>query len=226
MTRSKPTQSAQSLDKVAVFAGLPAETLARIQKRCSWRHYEPGEPIVDYLDASNDVFFITAGEARVSIYSVAGKAVTFTDLGAGDMFGEYAAIDGARRSATIEARTACHVASMSATAFRELLHQEPAVMLALLNQFVSKIRTLTTRVYEFSALAVSNRIQAELLRLANLAPQEGIAPALRRRTDPFRDCQPHQHPPRGGHARTQSTGAARSHRAQRQCLGRQGRSTA
>ena len=46
-------------------------------------------------------------------------------------------------------------------------------MLALLNQFVSKIRTLTTRVYEFSALAVSNRIQAELLRLANLAAQEG-----------------------------------------------------
>ena len=173
MTRSNPTQSAQSLDKVAVFAGLPADTLARIQKRCSWRHYEPGEPIVDYLDASNDVFFITSGEARVSIYSVAGKAVTFTDLGAGDMFGEYAAIDGARRSATIEARTACHVASMSATAFRELLHQEPAVMLALLNKFVSKIRTLTTRVYEFSALAVSNRIQAELLRLANLAPQEG-----------------------------------------------------
>ena len=77
MTRSNPTQSAQSLDKVAVFAGLPADTLARIQKRCSWRHYEPGEPIVDYLDASNDVFFITSGEARVSIYSVAGKAVTF-----------------------------------------------------------------------------------------------------------------------------------------------------
>ena len=132
MTRSTPAQSAQSLDKVAVFTGLTADTLARIQKRCSWRHYEPGEPIVDYLDTSNDVFFITAGEARVSIYSVAGKAVTFTDLGPGDMFGEYAAIDGARRSATIEARTACHVASMSARAFRELLQQEPAVMLALL----------------------------------------------------------------------------------------------
>ena len=46
-------------------------------------------------------------------------------------------------------------------------------MLALLNQFVSKIRMLTTRVYEFSALAVANRIQAELLRLANLAAQDG-----------------------------------------------------
>jgi CRP/FNR family transcriptional regulator, cyclic AMP receptor protein len=173
MTRTQLTQVGQSLEKVAVFSGLPADALSRIQKRCSWRTYEPGEPILDYLDASDDVFFIAAGEVRVSIYSVEGKAVTFTDLGSGEMFGEYAAIDGARRSATIEARTRCHVASMSGSAFRELLQQEPTVMLALLRLFVIKIRALTTRVYEFSALAVSNRIQAELLRLAKMSPREG-----------------------------------------------------
>ena len=165
--------SGQSLEKVAIFAGLPADSLARIEKRCSWRRYEPGKSIVDYLDASNDVYFIAAGEARASIYSVDGKAVTFTDLGPGEIFGEYAAIDGAPRSATIEARTGCYVASMSGATFRELLKQEPALMLALLEQFVAKIRMLTTRVYEFSALAVNNRIQAELLRLAKLAPQSG-----------------------------------------------------
>jgi CRP/FNR family transcriptional regulator, cyclic AMP receptor protein len=173
MTRTQATQSGQSLERVSIFAGIPAETLTRIQKRCSWRIYEPGEPIVDYLDASDDVYFIGMGEARVSIYSVDGKAVTFTDLGPGDMFGEYAAIDGARRSATIEAKTKCAVASLSGTAFRELLQQEPTVMLALLRQFVAKIRTLTTRVYEFSALAVGNRIQAEVLRLARMSPQQG-----------------------------------------------------
>ena len=173
MTRPQSTQGAQSLKKVAVLAGLPPDTLARIQKRCHWRHYEPQETIVDYLDTSDDVFFIGGGQARASIYSVDGKAVTFSDLGPGDMFGEYAAIDGARRSATIEARTSCHVASMSASSFRELFQQEPAVMLALMRRFVGKIRALTTRVYEFSALAVSNRIQAELLRLANLVPHDG-----------------------------------------------------
>ena len=99
------------------LAGLPAETLARIQKGYSWRNYEPGEPIVDYLDISDDVYFIGMGEARVSIYSVDGKAVTFTDLGPGEMFGEYAAIDGARRSATIEAKSKCTVAALSGPAF-------------------------------------------------------------------------------------------------------------
>jgi CRP-like cAMP-binding protein len=51
----------------------------------------------------------------------------------------------------------------------------------MLPQLVMKIRALTTRVYEFSTLAVSNRIQAELLRLASLALRDGervrIAPA-------------------------------------------------
>jgi hypothetical protein len=70
-------------------------------------------------------------------------------------------------------------------------------MLALLNQFVSKIRTPTTRVYEFSAPAMSNLIQAELLGLANLA---WAITSASRRHDPFRDCQPHRHAPRGGHA--------------------------
>ena len=173
MGGTNATRSAQPLEGVAIFADLPAETLARIQKRCSFRRYQPGEPIIDHLDSSDDVFFIAAGETRVSIYSMAGKVVSFCDLGPGDMFGEYAAIDRAPRSASIEARTSCQIASMPGSAFRELLQSEPKIAMALLKQAVLKVRALTTRVYEFSALAVANRIQAELLRLAKSARQDG-----------------------------------------------------
>jgi CRP/FNR family cyclic AMP-dependent transcriptional regulator len=162
-----------SLKGVAIFAGLPAKALERIQRRCSWRRYEPGEPIVDYLDASDDVFFITAGEARVTIYSHAGKAVSFGELASGEVFGEYAAIDHRPRSANVEARTSCLVASMPAAAFRALLQTEPAVTLAVLTQLVRRTRTVTRRVYELSTLHVDTRIQAEVLRLARLAPREG-----------------------------------------------------
>ena len=173
MSRSHPAQARQSLKEIALFASLPPDTLARIQKHCAWCLYEPGEPIVDYLDTSTDVHFIAAGEARASIYSVGGKAVIYCDLGPGEMFGELAAIDGAPRSTSIEARTRCVVASVSAAAFWEILRSEPVVAQALLRYFVTKIRQLTTRVYEFSALAVSNRIQAEILRLAGSAPRQG-----------------------------------------------------
>ncbi len=175
MSSPPPPQPQHSLEGIAVFAGLSRESLTRIQKRCAWRTYAQGEAIVDYLDTSDEVFFIVAGEARVSIYSVEGKAVTFRDLGLGEMFGEMAAIDGAPRSAGIEARAPCLVASMPAAAFREVLRAEPQVATTLLRQLVGRIRALTTRVYEFSALAVSNRIHAELLRLAGLATREGRA---------------------------------------------------
>lgn len=173
MARSHITQKECSLKGVAIFEGLSPEAMERIQQRCSWRRFEPREPIVDYLDASNDVFFISAGEARVTIYTLAGRAVTFRDLGPGDLFGEYAAVDGGPRSASVEARKSCLIASMSASAFRELLQNEPTVAQALIPQLVRNIRILTTRVYEFSTLAVNNRIQAELLRLANVAPRDG-----------------------------------------------------
>ncbi len=173
MTRSSAEPVSQSLERIGIFSGLASNSLAQLQKRCAWRRYEPGETIVDHLDASNDVFFIVSGEARASLYSVSGKAVTFTDLGPGEMFGEIAAIDGGTRSARIEARTSCVVAAMPASVFREVLQSQPSVTQALLHQIVGRIRVLTTRIYEFSALAVSNRIQAEVLRLAMLAPREG-----------------------------------------------------
>ena len=105
MAQPQTTPVEQSLQKIALFKDLPSDTRERIQQLCSWRRYEPGEPIVDYLDASDDVFFIVEGAAQVTIYSVAGKEVSFRDLGPGEVFGEYAAIDSIPRSASVEALT-------------------------------------------------------------------------------------------------------------------------
>ncbi len=179
--RSRHTQPNYSLAGIAILTTLSKESLEALERRCVWRRQKRGEPIVGYLDASDNVFFIASGEVKVTIYAHTGKAVSFSVMGPGDAFGEYPAIDGGPRSASVEARTDCLVASLPAEAFRELLQTEPGVAQALLPQLVKKIRALTTRVYEFSTLAVKNRIQAELLRLARLAPREGkrarIAPA-------------------------------------------------
>ena len=116
-----------SLEGIKIFAGLPAKTLERIHRGCTWRRYKPRESIVDYLDASDDVFFITAGEVRVTIYSHAGKLISFGELGPGEVFGEYAAVDHRPRSASVEARTSCLIASLPAAAFRALLETEATV---------------------------------------------------------------------------------------------------
>ena len=173
MTGSPAKQPQHSLESVALFRDLPPQILSRIKSHCLCRCYGPEESIVGHLDTSDDVYFLLTGAARVTIRALDGKAVTFRELTAGGMFGEYAAIDGRPRSATVEARTDCLVASIPAVAFRELLETEPRVAKKLLEHFVLEIRELTTRVFEFSTLAVRYRIQAEVLRLAGAPTSQG-----------------------------------------------------
>jgi CRP/FNR family cyclic AMP-dependent transcriptional regulator len=173
MTRQHAAEMSASISRIDAFRDLPPRAVARLDAACKWRRYEPGEVIVAHLDASDDVFFLASGQARVSVYSVLGKAIDFCDLGPGAMFGEVAAIDGQPRSAAVEARTTCTISSMTASTFRDIARTEPTVSDALLRYFASKIRELTTRVYEFSALPVNSRIQAELMRLAKMAPRSG-----------------------------------------------------
>lgn len=58
MTRSKLKQPNYSLSRIAILATLSKESREKLEQRCAWRRYERGEPIVDSLDASDDVFFI------------------------------------------------------------------------------------------------------------------------------------------------------------------------
>ena len=155
-----------ALGRVSILAGLARPQLEQIAAVCKWREFDAGGQILSYHDPSTEVFFLAAGKVRVIIYSAEGKAVVFTDLKPGAMFGEIAAIDRGPRSASAEAIEPCTIASLSATQFEDLLMRQPAVALATLRHVTEEVRRLSERVLEFSTLVVQNRIHAELLRLA------------------------------------------------------------
>ena len=152
--------------EVGIFAELTPELLIPLEKECQWSRYGPNQQIVTYHDTSTDVYFLTEGKARAVIYSASGKAVDLVQLGPGAMFGEIAALDRGRRSASVEAVETSTVASLSGEAFRSFLLREPKLTMAVLLGVVAMVRRLTSRVYEFSTLSVDDRIHAELLRLA------------------------------------------------------------
>ena len=156
----------RSLDSIDLFAQVPPADLGRLADRCKWQHYDHGQQILGHMDRSEGVYFITQGTARAVIYSVSGKSVTFRDIPAGDMFGEISTIDGQERSACVEALEPCTVACLPSDLFWEVLNIYPSVSEALLRRLTAQVRHLTERVFEFSTLAVKNRIHAELLRLA------------------------------------------------------------
>ena len=175
-------QVEESLGSIALFKDLPARDLDALAKRCQWRRYAASEQIVGHMDETTDIFFIVDGKVRAISYALSGKEVMFRDIGAGEMFGEFSAIDGQPRSANVVAIADSLIVSMSKIVFWEVLADYPIVAATILKQLTKQIRDLTERVFEFSTLAVRNRIQAELLRLAreNAGDKDSavISPAL------------------------------------------------
>ena len=163
---AKVQPAGRMLQAIGIFAGVRPDELEKLAKKFRWKRYREDQQIISHLDDSTDVFLVIEGAVRVIIYSASGKEVTFRDIAAGQYFGELAAIDGLPRSATVAALTDSLIASMSAELFWEILRIYPGVAATLVKELAGSVRALTERVFEFSALAVGNRVHAELLRLA------------------------------------------------------------
>jgi CRP-like cAMP-binding protein len=164
---AKMQLTGQMIEVIEVLESVSPGDLEALAKRLRWKRYGADQQIISHLDESTDVFLVIEGMVRVTVYSPAGKEVTFRDIEAGEYFGELAAIDGLPRSATVAALTDSLIACMSAEIFWEILRTYPDVAALVLKQLAGSIRALTERVFEFSALAVRNRVHAELLRLAH-----------------------------------------------------------
>jgi len=162
-------RSTLALASVALLEGLDASRLDELVARCTWRSVDAGQSLLHRDEHNSDVFFVVAGRLRVTVYSAAGKQITFRDLSQGGHFGEIAAIDGQPRSADVQTLAPSVVASLDRAAFLGLLQAEPLVAGRIMQGLAALVRQLSERVMDLSTLGVQNRLHAELLRMARAA---------------------------------------------------------
>jgi CRP/FNR family transcriptional regulator, cyclic AMP receptor protein len=155
---------------VTLLSALPEALRDEVLRACTNQHFAPGESIVGESDETTDLFFLFAGRVAVKSYSELGYQVSYIELPAGAMFGEFSAVDGEPRAATVEALTDVTVARLRRDRFRRLLEREAALGVALAGHLVKRARALSERIFEFSTFPVASRVRLELLRLARPAP--------------------------------------------------------
>jgi CRP/FNR family cyclic AMP-dependent transcriptional regulator len=158
---------------ISLFEDLTDSELERVAGACHTRRYNKHAQIAAEGDHSTDVFFILEGSVRVNSISRRGREVIFSELGIGDVFGEFAAVDHQPRSATLVALSDCLLARMTAERFFELLRENSSVAIHLIQLLVAMIRRTSERMFEMSALGLSERLRRELLRLAGEGTRSG-----------------------------------------------------
>ena len=160
------------LQKVDLFKGLDSYTLREIAAQCKWTRCKRNQVVIHRDATDRDVYFVIAGQVRVTALAGRGRRIIFRDLAAGEVFGEHSAIDGRARFADVAALRESLLASMSPETFRAILANHASVRERLLRRLTGSVRELTDRLLELGAQPVQRRTWIELLRIARLAGVE------------------------------------------------------
>ena len=171
----KVNLSVESLAGIDLLRGFSREERAQVLKYCEGRRYAAGQEIIRHKDTTTDVYLILSGRVQVTLFSGTGRVITFQDLREGHMFGELSAIDGKPRTASVFAVIDSTAVRIAGPGFLELFWKYPKIGERTLHRLSSQVRFLCERVVEFHALPIADRIRAELLRLAQLHPGDGVS---------------------------------------------------
>lgn len=113
------------------------------------RQYHTGDTLITQGDSSEYVVIIIDGFVKVSAVSGEGTETLLAIRAAGDVIGEFSAMDGQPRSATARAADAVLARVVSKTQLDQCLREHPDIARAFNQAVVAKMRLATQRRVDF-----------------------------------------------------------------------------
>jgi CRP-like cAMP-binding protein len=156
----------EALQRVPLLAGQSAAQLAAIAQLARRQRFKRDDVIYVEGDPADALYVIVSGQVRVRVTSPEGRQVVVLLLQAGESFGESALLDGAPRTATIEAAEPTEVIVVSREDFLRLSTQSPQIVMGLLRVMARRLRETETLAAEMAFLGVAPRLAKKLLALA------------------------------------------------------------
>jgi len=157
--------TAELLVRVPLFADLSKPELDRIAQVAVLRHYPAGSVILREGDAGDTCYVMRTGRARILREHSDGRAITLTNVGPGEIFGELAMFGGEVRSATVETLEYVEAVAILADDLKRLLSEHPEISVKLLEALAKKLRQANERIAGQSFQKVSSRVAGVLARL-------------------------------------------------------------
>lgn len=142
------------------------DALDKFLEHCHRRHY-PAKSVIIYAGDKPDVlYFIIDGSVSVLIEDEDGHEIVLAYLNKGDFFGEMGLFsEDPNRSAWVRTRTACEVAEISYSKFRQLYSDHPDILFAMAGQMAARLRNTSRKVSDLAFMDVTGRVARTLLDL-------------------------------------------------------------
>ena len=142
----------------------PAE-LEDLMSRGVKRPFRRGSFIMTEGEASDHIVVLLSGRAKVSSYTADGKEVVLAVRGPGELLGDFSAMDGGSRSATVAALESIEALIVPAERFKAYLEAHARLAVLLLQTWSRRVRDADRKRVEFGAYDTPGRVARRLLEL-------------------------------------------------------------
>ena len=154
------------LKQLPLFANVNEAELSLLANDFATRRFQQSEAIFFQGDPSQALYLIETGRVRIYVQDEDGQETSVIYFGAGDIFGELAAIDGLPRSASAIAADETIVHVLSRERLRAHLLASPQLAYNFMQALAVRVRYSTLQVGNLSLHDVPSRLARKLLELA------------------------------------------------------------
>src|SRR5919197_4572481 len=172
-TRPRREATVELLRRVPLFSELSPAELEKVAHVAVPRSYPRGSVILREGDPGDTCYVLRSGRARVVRQHADGRAITLTNLGPGEIFGELAMFGGEVRSATVEAIDDVQALAILAGDLKRLLGEHPEIAVKLLGAVAARLRETNARISRQSFQKVSSRVAGVLVELVETGTRSG-----------------------------------------------------
>ena len=158
--------SIDSLSSVPLFLDLDDDELKNVEEHCTPRKYPKNSMVILEEEFGDIIFIILMGNVKITRVNDEGKEVILALLGAGEIFGEMAILDGEARSANALAQEDCELLAIQKIEFLNLLRRNFKISFALMCELAKRLRKSDQQIEALSLSDAEHRIGVSVLNLA------------------------------------------------------------
>jgi CRP-like cAMP-binding protein len=129
-----------ALAKVSLFANLEPKHIKGLAQISTERHFAAGEHLMKQGEDGIGLFIIMSGKVKIEKTDASGKQVELASNGPGDVMGELAVLDGAKRTATVTATEPTTCLVLASWEFTSFMKVHPEVAIQILPIVVTRFR--------------------------------------------------------------------------------------
>jgi CRP/FNR family cyclic AMP-dependent transcriptional regulator len=163
--RRPPSNKLSVLREHPVFHDLGPEALDQLCRYARHVSLKRGATIYSKGDPGNTLSVVISGTVKISISSPDGRNAILNLIGAGDLFGEVALLDGQARTADAIANTNCELFVIDRREFLPFVRSQPELAMRFIELLCARLRWTSDQVEQVILQDLPGRLASALLGL-------------------------------------------------------------